>query len=111
MSTARLESSVRGAAWFDPAAPDYRIPGHLLVNDLEWVDWWNHRRLHTALGRQSPAEYEALYHQDQQQPVLATATQTGLRWTQCGSLRIPSRCSTQQSTQAIVCRTITATPQ
>jgi putative transposase len=42
------------------------------------VDWWNHRRLHTALGGRSPAEYEALYHQDQQQPALAGATQTGL---------------------------------
>ena len=45
---------------------------------LEWVEWWNHRRVHTALGGRSPAEYEALYHQDQQQPVLAGATQTGL---------------------------------
>jgi putative transposase len=45
---------------------------------LEWVDWWNHRRLHTALGGRSPAEYEALYHQDQQQPALTGATQIGL---------------------------------
>jgi putative transposase len=27
-----------------------------------WVDWWNHRRLHTAIGDMPPAEYEALYH-------------------------------------------------
>jgi putative transposase len=45
---------------------------------LEWVEWWNNRRLHSTLGGRSPAEYEAVYHQDQQQPVLATATQTGL---------------------------------
>jgi putative transposase len=45
---------------------------------LEWVDWCNQHRLHTALGGRSPAEYEALYHQNQQQPVLAGATQTGL---------------------------------
>ena len=44
---------------------------------LEWVDWWNHRRLHTALGGRSPAD-ETTYDQDQQQPVLAGATQTGL---------------------------------
>jgi putative transposase len=25
---------------------------------LEWVDWWNHRRLHSALGGRSPAEHE-----------------------------------------------------
>jgi putative transposase len=44
---------------------------------LEWVEWWNQRRLHTALGARSPAEFEAAYHQDQQQPVLAGATENG----------------------------------
>ena len=29
----------------------------------EWVDWWNHRRLHSALTNMPPAEFEALYHQ------------------------------------------------
>jgi putative transposase len=28
-----------------------------------WVDWWNHRRLHGAIGDIPPAEFEALYHQ------------------------------------------------
>jgi len=28
----------------------------------EWVDWWNHRRLHSALSNMPPAEFEALYH-------------------------------------------------
>lgn len=28
-----------------------------------WVDWWNHRRLHTAIDNRPPAEFEALYHQ------------------------------------------------
>src|SRR3954454_14894157 len=28
----------------------------------EWVDWWNHRRLHSAIGDVPPAEYEANYH-------------------------------------------------
>jgi putative transposase len=32
----------------------------------EWVDWWNHRRLHSAIGGIPPAEYEALYHQQHQ---------------------------------------------
>jgi putative transposase len=27
-----------------------------------WVDWWNHRRLHSAIDNMPPAEYEALYH-------------------------------------------------
>jgi putative transposase len=29
----------------------------------EWVDWWNHRRLHSAIGDVPPAEFEAVYHQ------------------------------------------------
>lgn len=28
----------------------------------EWVDWWNHRRLHGSIGAIPPAEFEALYH-------------------------------------------------
>jgi putative transposase len=28
----------------------------------EWVDWWNHTRLHSAIGDVPPAEFEALYH-------------------------------------------------
>jgi len=28
----------------------------------EWVDWYNNRRLHSRLGYQSPAEYEAAHH-------------------------------------------------
>ena len=29
---------------------------------LEWVDWWNHRRLHSACGMTPPAEQEADYY-------------------------------------------------
>jgi putative transposase len=29
----------------------------------EWVDWWNQRRLHSAIGDVPPAEFEARYHQ------------------------------------------------
>jgi putative transposase len=35
---------------------------------LEWVDWWNHRRLHTACGLTPPSEREAAYYR---QPVPA----------------------------------------
>jgi len=27
----------------------------------EWVDWWNHRRLHGAIRDIPPAEFEAFY--------------------------------------------------
>ena len=29
---------------------------------LEWVDWFNHRRLYGVLGYVPPAEYEASWH-------------------------------------------------
>jgi putative transposase len=28
-----------------------------------WVDWWNHRRIHSAIGGMPPAEFEATYDQ------------------------------------------------
>ena len=37
---------------------------------LEWVDWFNHRRLYGVLGYVPPAEYEAAWHPA---PVLAAA--------------------------------------
>jgi transposase InsO family protein len=32
----------------------------------EWLDWWNHRRLHSAARHRPPAEYEELYHRSRQ---------------------------------------------
>lgn len=33
---------------------------------LEYLDWYNHRRLHTACGDLPPTEYEAIYYRHQQ---------------------------------------------
>ena len=30
----------------------------------EWVDWWNHRRLHGAVGGVPPASYEEAYYRN-----------------------------------------------
>ena len=38
---------------------------------LEWVDWHNHRRLHTTCHDLTPAEYEQLYYR--QHPAQQTA--------------------------------------
>ncbi len=35
---------------------------------LEWVDWWNHRRLLEPIGNIPPAEFETIYVQNQEAP-------------------------------------------
>ena len=37
---------------------------------LEWVDWYNHRRLHSTIGYLPPAEYE---RNQEREPVPAAA--------------------------------------
>ena len=41
---------------------------------LEWVDWFNHRRLFEPIGNIPPAEFEAMYFRNQENP----ATGVGL---------------------------------
>ncbi|MGH8833537.1 MAG: IS3 family transposase, partial [Actinomycetes bacterium] len=41
------------------------------IATLEWVDWHNHRRLHTACADLTPAEFEAVHYR--QHPALAEA--------------------------------------
>jgi putative transposase len=41
---------------------------------LEWIDWYNHRRPHTAAADLPPADFEALYDANQTRPTQA-ATQ------------------------------------
>jgi transposase InsO family protein len=38
---------------------------------LEWVDWFNNRRLLEPIGDIPPVEYEALYYQNQAQAMAA----------------------------------------
>lgn len=40
----------------------WRSLEHVELAAAEWIDWWNHTRLHTAIGDVPPAEYEANYH-------------------------------------------------
>lgn len=43
---------------------------------LEWVDWFNHRRLFHELGRIPPAEYEADYYRQNESDHQVTTQQT-----------------------------------
>lgn len=38
---------------------------------LEWVDWFNNRRLLAPIGDIPPREYEAMYYQKQAQAMAA----------------------------------------
>ena len=38
---------------------------------LEWVDWFNHRRLLGSIGNIPPAEAEAAYHQQSRELAMA----------------------------------------
>jgi putative transposase len=40
----------------------WRSLEHVELATAEWVDRWNHQRLHSATGDVPPAEFEALYY-------------------------------------------------
>jgi putative transposase len=40
----------------------WRSLEHVELATAAWVEWWNHRRLHSAIEDMPPAEFEALYH-------------------------------------------------
>jgi hypothetical protein len=44
---------------------------------LEWVDWFNHRRLLAPIGNVPPAEFEASYHQSTGQLPMAACLKPG----------------------------------
>ncbi|WP_229583030.1 integrase core domain-containing protein, partial [Paracoccus sp. S-4012] len=54
---------------------------------LEWVDWFNHRRLLEPIGSIPPAQAEANFYAAMDTPVMAASLRpTGLRETRCGSI-------------------------
>jgi putative transposase len=44
----------------------WRGPDDVELATLEWVDWYNHRRLHAALGHVPPAEHEHNHDRERQ---------------------------------------------
>ncbi len=43
---------------------------HVEFKTLEWVDWFNNRRLLEPIGYVPPVEYETMYYQQQMAPVM-----------------------------------------
>ncbi len=48
----------------------WRNVDHVEFETLDWVDWFNNRRLLEPIGYIPPAEFEELYYQSQQAPAL-----------------------------------------
>ncbi|MDT0345703.1 IS3 family transposase [Streptomyces litchfieldiae] len=42
----------------------WRTLDDLELATLEWVDWYNHRRIHSAIGNVTPEEYENAFYSD-----------------------------------------------
>jgi Integrase core domain len=64
-----LAEAVNGpyrAELIGPRGP-WRTAEQVELATLEWVQWWNQRRLHGALDHLPPAEHEALYNRQHQQ--------------------------------------------
>jgi len=49
----------------------WRAIDDLELATLEYLDWFNHRRLHTACDDRPPAEYEAIHYCQQHRPLTA----------------------------------------
>jgi transposase InsO family protein len=81
------------AVWRPARACQWPIPAFLIkrrgpwrsladveLATAEYIDWYNTRGLHTAIGGVPPAEYEAAYHaqtQPQQVPTTEASTKPG----------------------------------
>lgn len=48
----------------------WRNVEHVEFATLDWVDWFNNRRLLEPIGYIPPAEFEELYYQRQEAPVM-----------------------------------------
>ncbi len=58
----KTEVIVRKGPWKSLEEVEFRT--------LEWVDWFNHRRLLEPIGYVPPVEYEAMYYQQQVAPAM-----------------------------------------
>ena len=59
----KMEKIQREGPWRNQDSVEYAT--------LEWVNWFNHRRLLEPIGYVPPVEYEAMYYQQQMAPAMA----------------------------------------
>ncbi len=59
----KIEVIRRRGPWSNVDAVEYA--------PLEWVDWFNHRRLLESIGNVPPAEFEAAYYRQQEESAIA----------------------------------------
>ncbi|WP_084713089.1 integrase core domain-containing protein [Streptacidiphilus rugosus] len=52
----------------------WRTLSEVELATAEWVDWYNHRRLHGEIGHVPPAEYEANYYLAATKPLVTVTT-------------------------------------
>lgn len=71
----------------EPTGRPWRTADQLELATLEWIDWFNHRRLHEALGYVLPAEQEANYHASSTPALTPEPTTPNLYQTRGGSDR------------------------
>jgi hypothetical protein len=63
----------------------------LEVAVAEYVDWFNHRRLHGELGLIPPLEYEANHSRHNLAPTIVGASVPSLHGTRRGTVALPQR--------------------
>jgi putative transposase len=56
----------------------WRNLDHVEIETLEWVNWFNRRRLHSACGDVPPAEFEEQYYRHNRGPEKVEAEQLSL---------------------------------
>ena len=62
LKTAWTELIARKGPWKNSEEVEFKT--------LEWVDWFNNRRLLEPIGYVPPVEYEAMYYQQQMAPAM-----------------------------------------
>jgi putative transposase len=63
----------------------WRTLNQLEYTVFEYIDWWNHRRLHGEIGLIPPVEAEAIYYRQTRPWQMVGSQQSRVSDTQCGS--------------------------